>query len=128
MIVFEIYLDFVRLCYSKKILLSGNPVDDLSFDKIFLECEIARGMLFRGKRSNIFHNWTMTVDPGYKYEEKFFGGVTWYIMEKTDVVSSISSNLRNEHNELVSFNGQSVTFRLSSNEIYYIDSTIYSQI
>ena len=70
----------------------------------------------------------MTVDPGYKYVEKFSGGVTWYIMEETDVVSSISSNLKNEVNELVSFNGQSVTFRLSINEIYHIDTRVYSQL
>ena len=23
----------------------------------------------------------MTVDPGYKYVEKFAGGVSWYMME-----------------------------------------------
>ena len=28
---------------------SPNPVDILSFDNIFLECDIAKGMIFRGK-------------------------------------------------------------------------------
>ena len=108
--------------------LSDNPVDVLSFDKNFLECEIARGMLFRGNRSNIIHNWTMTVDPGYKYVENFSGGFTWFMMETKDVVPSISLNLKNEDNELVPFNGQSVTFKLSINEIYYIDTRVYSQL
>ena len=54
---------------------SNNPVDILSFDNIFLECNIARGMIFRGKRSGIIHNFTMDVDPDYKYLEKFRGGV-----------------------------------------------------
>ena len=121
-------LGFRETMLFKSFNLSDYPVDVLSFDNIFPESDIARGMLFRGKRSNIFHNWTMTVDLGYKYVEKFSGGVTWYIMEKTDVVSSISSNLKNEDNELLSINGQSVTFRLSINEIFYIDTRVYSQL
>ena len=53
--------------------LSNNPVDFLSFDNIFIECNIAQGMIFKGKRSGIIHNFTMDVDPGYKYIEKFRG-------------------------------------------------------
>ena len=45
--------------------LSSNPVDILSFDNVFLETNIAQGMICKGKRSGIVHNWTMTVDPGY---------------------------------------------------------------
>ena len=37
---------------------------------MFLECDVAQGMIFRGKRSVIVHNFTMHVDPGYKYIEK----------------------------------------------------------
>ena len=54
---------------------SNHPVDILSFDNFFLICNIAQGMIFKGKRSGIFHNFTMDVDPGYKYNEKFRGGV-----------------------------------------------------
>ena len=32
-------------------------------------------MIFKGKKSGIIHNFTMNVDPGYKYIEKFRGGV-----------------------------------------------------
>ena len=46
--------------------LSDYYVDILSFDNIFLECDIVRGMIFKGKRSGINHNFTMDVDPGYK--------------------------------------------------------------
>ena len=46
----------------------------------------------------------MTVDPGCKYVEKFAGGVTWYMMETKDVVSSISSKLKTKNIELISFN------------------------
>ena len=70
----------------------------------------------------------MTVDPGYKYVEKFSGDFTWFMMETKDVVPSISLNLKNEDNELVSFNRQSVTIKLSINEIYYIDTRVYSQL
>ena len=97
--------------------LSDNPVDILSFDNIFIECDIARGMIFKGKRSDIIHIFTMDVDAGYKYIDKFRGGVQWYMMETKDVISSICFKLKNENRNLVSFNGQSVTFRLSIKEI-----------
>ena len=97
--------------------LSPNPVDILSFDNIFLECDIAQGMIFKGRKSNIVHNWTMTVDPGYKYVEKFSGGISWYVMQSKDIISSICFKLKNENNQLVSFNGQNITFRLSIKEI-----------
>ena len=96
---------------------SDHPVDLLSFDNIFLECNIAQGMIFKGKRSGIIHNFTMDVDPGYKYIEKFRFGVQWYMMESKDIISSICFKLKNENGKLVSFNGQSVTFRLSIKEI-----------
>ena len=53
--------------------LSPNPVDILSFDYIFLECNIAQVMIFKGRRSGIVHNFAMDVDPGFNYFEKFRG-------------------------------------------------------
>ena len=68
--------------------LSPNPGDILSYD-IFLECDIIQGMIVKGKRSGIIHNFTMDVDPGYKYIEKLRGGVQRYMMESKDIISSI---------------------------------------
>ena len=96
--------------------LSSNPVDILSFD-IFLETNVSEGMIYRGKKSGIIHNFTMDVDPGYKFIEKFRGGVQWYMMESKDIISSISFKLKNENNQLVSINAQSITFNLSIKEI-----------
>ena len=110
-------LGFNKTSIYEEYNISPNPVDIISFDNIFIECDIARGMIYRGKQSNIIHNWTMTVNPGYKYVERFFGGFTWYMMESKDIISSICFKLKNENNQLVSFNGQSVTFRLSIKEI-----------
>ena len=39
------------------------------------------------------------------------------MMENKDFISSISFKLRNENGEIVSFNGQSITFRLSIKEV-----------
>ena len=97
--------------------LSPNPVEMLSFDNIFLECDIAQGVIFKGRKSNIVHNWTMTVDPDYKHLEKFSGGISWYMMQSKDIISCICFKLGNENGNLVSFNGQSITFRLSIKEI-----------
>ena len=100
MIVSQIYLDSTRLYYTtNEYKLSPNLVDILSFDNSFLECDFAKGMIFKGRRSGIIHIWTMTVDPGYKYIEQFAGGITWYMMESKDAISSISFKLKNENNK-----------------------------
>ena len=44
--------------------LSPILVDVLSLDNMFLECDIAQGMIFKVNRSGIFHKFTMDVDPG----------------------------------------------------------------
>ena len=110
-------LGFNKTTIFQEYNLSPNPVDILSFDNIFLECNIAQGMIFKGKRSGIIHNFTMDVDPGYKYIEKFRGGVQWYMMESKDIISSIYFKFKNENGNLVSFNGQGIIFRLSIKEI-----------
>ena len=97
--------------------LSDNPVDIISFDNIFIECDIAQGMIFRGKRSGIIFNFVMDVDPGYRYIHKFHGGVQWYMLETKDFIPNINLKLKNENGGLVSFNGQSVSFRLSIKEV-----------
>ena len=93
--------------------ISHNPVDILSFDNILLGRDFAKGMIFKGRRSGIIHNWTMRVDPGYKYVAPFVACITWYMTEIKDVISSICFKLKNKNNQLVTFNGQSISFRLS---------------
>ena len=110
-------LGFDETIIYRKYNLSPNPVSILSLDNIFLDCDIAKVMVFRGKRSGIIHNWTMTVDPVCKYVEKFIGGTSWYINESKDVISSISFRLKIENGNLVLFNGQSISFRVSIKEI-----------
>ena len=97
--------------------LYDNPVDILSFDNIFIECDIAKGIIFKGKRSGIIINFTIDVSPGYKYIHKVRGGVQSYMMESKDIISSICFKIKNENDQIVSFNGQSITFRLSLKEI-----------
>ena len=96
--------------------LSENPVDVLSFDNIFLECDIAQGMIFKGKRFGLLHNFTKDVHPGYKINAKFRGIIQWYMMQSKDIFSSICFELKIENNQILSFNSQSITFRLSIKE------------
>ena len=103
-------LGFHAITLYEEFNLSTNPVDILSFDNIFIECDIARGMIYQGQQSNIIHNWTMTVNHGFKYVERFAGGISWYMMESKDINSSNCFKLENENNQLVSFHGQSITF------------------
>ena len=67
--------------------LSPNSVHILSFHNIFIECDIAQGMIFKRKRTGIIHNFTMTVDPGVV--ERLYGGVSWYMIQTKDFISSI---------------------------------------
>ena len=85
----------------------------LSFDNIFLECDIAQGMISKG---GIIHNLTMDVNPGYKYIKKVRGSIQWYMMQSKAILSSICFEFKNENNQIVSFNKQSITFRLSIKE------------
>ena len=61
----------------KEYNLSANPVDILLFDIFFLDCNIAKGTIYKQQRSGMIHNWTMTVNLGYKCVESFAGGITW---------------------------------------------------
>ena len=45
-------------------IISPNPVDILSFDNLFIHTDINQGIIFKGKRSGILHNFTMDVNPG----------------------------------------------------------------
>ena len=110
-------LEFHAITLYEEYNLSTKPVDILSFDNIFLERDIAQGMIFKGRKSNIIQNWTMTVDPGYIYRQNFSGGISWYMVQSKDIISSLCFKLKKENNQLVSFNGQSITFRLSTKEI-----------
>ena len=110
-------LGFIKSTIYEEYNLSDNPVDIISFDNIFIECDIAQGMIFRGRRSGIIFNFVTDVDPGYSYIHKFHGGVQWYMLETMDFISSNNFKLRNEDGGLVSFNGQSVSFSLSIKEV-----------
>ena len=113
----RIVLGFHETILYKECNPSPNPVDILSFDNIFLENDNAKRMIFKGRRSGIIHNWTMTVYPGYKYEKKLCGRYDLLYDGIRDVTSSICFKLKNENNELISFNAQSIFFGLSIKEI-----------
>ena len=68
-------LGFNKTTICEKHNLPPNPFDVFSFECISLETDIAQGLIFRGKRSGINHNFTMDVDHRYKYVEKFRVGV-----------------------------------------------------
>ena len=53
-------LGFNRRTIYEEYNLSDNPVDIISFDNFFIECDNAQGMIFRGKRSGIIFNFVMT--------------------------------------------------------------------
>ena len=68
----------------------------------------------------------MDVDTGYKYIEKFRRGIISYMMSSNDYISKINFKLKKDNGELVSFNGQSIIFRLSITEFYFFQMTLIS--
>ena len=59
----------------------------------------------------------MDVGPRNKYFEKFRGGVQWYMIKSEVFKASIIFKLKNENGNLLSFNGQSITFTVSIKEV-----------
>ena len=59
----------------------------------------------------------MDVDPGYLYIEKIQRDIQFFMMSSRDFISSNNFKLKTENRELVSFNGQSITFNLSNKEV-----------
>ena len=59
----------------------------------------------------------MDVDTGYRYKEKFRGGLQWYMSDSKDFTSSINFIIKNGSKKLVSFNGQSFNFCLPIKKI-----------
>ena len=90
-------------------------MDILSNIKIFLECDFAKGMILEVKTTGNISNFTLDILSGYKYIANFRGRVQRFIIETEDLISSISFKL-NEKSQLVSFKGESVSFRLSTKE------------
>ena len=68
-------LGFHAITLHEEYNLSPNPVDIISIKIIFVETDIAKRMIFKGKRSGRIMSFTMEVSPGYKFTNRFEGGV-----------------------------------------------------
>ena len=60
-------LGFTKTAIFEENNLSPKPVDIISFDNIFIETDIAKGMIYKGKKPGKINNWSMNVNPGYKF-------------------------------------------------------------
>ena len=69
----------------------------------------------------------MDVGPGYKYIEKFRGGVQWYMIESKDNNSSICFKMKNENNLHVSFNGKVLLFDYQSKKFEFLHNKCLEQ-
>jgi hypothetical protein len=88
-------------------------VNIISFDNIFIHCDIAQGMILNGKRSTIIHGFSFDVSPGFKYVEKFRGGLSYFdVRNSGNSINAIRFDVRNEHGKQISFNGDELTFHL----------------
>ena len=56
-------LGFHAINLYEEYYLSPNTIDLLSFDSVFLETDIAQGLIFKGRTSGIIHKFIKDVDP-----------------------------------------------------------------
>ena len=84
------YSRFWKKIINEEINFSENPVEIISFDNLFIETNIAKGLIINGKRNGIIHNFTKDLNPGYRFIEKFRGGIQWYMLENLNFISNIS--------------------------------------
>ena len=89
-------LNFKPRAIYKDCNLPQNPFDKLSFDKIFLETDIAQEMIIKAERTGRIHIIFMDVDPGFKPMEKIRGDVVRFMAEGEDFISNISFISKNE--------------------------------
>ena len=72
--------------------LSPNPVEILSFDNIFLETDVAQGLIFQGKRTGIFiilqWMWILGISKLNLSEEEFNG--IWWRVKTLFQISALS--------------------------------------
>ena len=88
-----------------------------------LETDTAQINISEGKQTGKKHNWKMIVDPRDKYIAKFRDSMVYD--GKWRLYFKCQFKLRNENGDIVSFNGQSMSFRLSIGEVsfFYISMT-----
>ena len=55
----------------------------------------------------------MDGNPGFRYVAKIRGGIRWYMMQSKDFIQILVLYLKKENGDIVSFNGQSITFRFT---------------
>ena len=103
-------LGFIETILYKEYNQSTKPVDIKSFDNFFIETDIVKAMIFKGRRIAIIMNFTKSLSPGYKLVSGFDGGIQWFMMQSKDRIPSVCFKIKNE-------NGNLVSFRLSIEEI-----------
>ena len=86
------HLGFIETTLYEEFNLSPNPVDILSFINIFIETDIAKRMIFRGRRTGNIMNFTMQGSPGYIFVNRFEAGIQWYMMESKILFQVLVSN------------------------------------
>ena len=60
------FLGFHETIFYNEYNLSPNPVDILLFDNFFLDCDIAKRVIYKQKRGGKLQIWTMALNPGFK--------------------------------------------------------------
>ena len=68
--------------------MSDNDVHVIPIDNISIQNDFDERMVFKGSRTGAFLKFTIDVNPGYIYIEKFNGGIKWFMIEPVDYISS----------------------------------------
>ena len=76
--------------------VSDIIIDINASDKLPIETDNAKCLIFMGHRLCVNLYFTMDVDPGYKYMETFNSPPKWLMIGSLEKIPSLSFKLKNE--------------------------------
>ena len=106
-------LGFVPRILTGSYNTSENKVDIISFNNVFIYCDIVRGAYWNGKRTHILHSFSLNVSPGFRFVDKFYGGISYKdIINSKEQITLIKFYVRDDNGKALDFQGEVLTFKV----------------
>lgn len=104
-------LGFDEKLYKKgEIHVASRTVDILKVTDIRIQCNISKGGIINGKRSNCIYSFTPTVPPGYKIVQVCTPII--YFPVTTNKISEIIVRILDQNFQEINFRGEQIVVRL----------------
>ena len=92
---------------------SEDKVNIISFNNVFIYCDIVRGSYLNGIRTHILHSFSLNVSPGFRFVDKFYGGISYKgIINSKEQITLIKFYVRDDNGKALDFQGEELTFKV----------------